>query len=155
MRVSVQYQFVGADGKRSHVRVFPGAGITDLSGWQGQALALAAALTGVSDAVLTQFVIEAREDEPISTPAEVTSDVARAGVLLYTNADNIFSLRLPSIRTVLAETDGRYAGRRISRASAGVSGLLEDLDSIPQPTLDPLGREASGSVFSIGAIVGI
>jgi hypothetical protein len=148
MPLFVDFSFVDNNGGKAKVRARFGGGFDAVA---SAATALATALEAISDARLVSFSVVSTFARAEAPPAQLTSNVMRVGLLFYRNGDDTASFYLPSIVAVLAETSGPYQGRRITRDSAGMLGLLESLDRLLDGALDPCGRPY-GSAFSVGAI---
>lgn len=147
VRPYIRFRFRDNNGGKAQMRVYPRD--TSEAGASAYALALASACATLSDAVLYEVTIiwPLAIPAPPATPPD--SDVRTAAVLFYRNATDVASVTLPAPRALLFETAGPYAGLRITRASAQLSGLLQTLDGLVQGLLDPLGRPY-GPVFSVG-----
>lgn len=150
MPFRADYTFVDNNGAKAQMRVWF-AGTFDQAA--SAANALAAVLSSISSAHILSLTVSQTTVTTGLPAAQPSSNVKRVGLLFYRNGDETSSFYLPSIAGLPADTSGPYVGRRITRGTLGVSGLLESVDGLLFGTIDPTGRPY-GSTFSVGIITG-
>lgn len=150
-RPYVVYHWRDNNDGRAEVRLYP-PDVSSYTAIASFALAMAVVLQAVSDARLVRFeVVHIFEVEGSPAPAP-ESDVRSYGLLFYRNGVNVSSILVPSVSELLTETDGPFAGVRITRSRLDVLGLLPAFDALVAGALDPLGRPY-GNSFSVGGRV--
>lgn len=126
----------------------------DIAGALQALLALVPFVAAVSDASVTHAEIVKEYSGPSSSPPAPGSDVKRATVLFYRNEDDTSSVLVPSVALVHFEATGPYSGKRVTRQSASLSGVLSSLDNLLAGALDDVGR-AYGTYFIVGGVTGL
>jgi hypothetical protein len=147
-RFVIVHRFVDNNDNTAECRLYTGPGASH-AGAVSMASALAPLLSAISDAHLFSFNVSERVTLAGTPPAALTSDVRRGAVLFYRNSDDTASLLVPSVPPVHFETTGPFSGKRITRKSAQLSGLLSALDMLASGALDGAGRPY-GDYFSVG-----
>lgn len=144
----VTFEWVDNSGKVSEHRLHAPAS-QEFGGVASQGLALANVMQAVSSARLRSLTISQVFATGGDAPPSPDSDARTYALLLYRNGSDTSSIVVPSPAGVLFEVVGPYAGRRITRESAALSGLLPTLDTLVQEFLDSVGRPY-GATFVVG-----
>lgn len=145
-----RYRFRDHSGKRAQARLWLPEG-TPAPDAESRANSLAGGLALVSTARIEEYTLCWLYEGPETSVAQPGSDCRRAAVLFYGNDTQLASILLPSPTELLAEGSGPYAGYRITRDSANVSGLLAVLEDMVVGFLDPTGRPLYPG-FRVGGI---
>lgn len=152
MALYAEFHFEDFKGKKAVTRISYGPS-ADIGAMLTSAVSIAPLLQAVSSARL--FLVALVSKEAVSPLAAIgpDADCERSGLLLYNNGTRTAGLAVPSIKLMLAEASGPYAGRRITRDSLRLRGMLEAVDTLPGNALDASGRAIDGP-FSLGCISG-
>lgn len=146
----LQYTFQDNNGKKGTTGLWlPATNFP--SEHEGAAISIAAPLAALSNAALVGARLSYPIDIPASNPPEISSNVYRRMVLVFTDGSNYGLLSIPSGNRLYTDLDGDYRSIRITRERLLLLGMLPALESALGDTYLQWG-EPFPSTYSVGAI---
>lgn len=152
MRPYIRLTFEDNGQKEAQLRVYPAD--TSEAGAGAYALALAAAIEAVSDAAIVKLELVWPMPGVGSQVPGPASDVRAYTLLFYREGSRVASIGVPSANALPYDDTGPYAGIRVTRNRAEVSGVLPQLQAIPALLVGPDGTSFP-QLFSVGGRVDI
>jgi hypothetical protein len=123
-----------------------------ISALEGFIDTMASHIKQLSDARIIQVKCIIEYDIDNGQEAEPTSDVTRKAVFYYSNGDIYEALYLPSPRSSIFESTGRFEGIRIDPTNESVQDYILALPAIPFG-LTTIEGETFPSTFVVGGLV--
>lgn len=108
----------------------------------------------ISNAVCSGYKViwEATIDEPVVAGPD--SDVNRCAWLFYRNEANIYeAIRIPSVKTILVEEQGPFAGVRLVDKDASGGGPLLAMEAVASILETPEGEPFPGELVTAGVML--
>lgn len=139
MPLTVNYLFRDIDGKEATVQVFMPEGLSTSEIDEWIAL-LASRMKAISDCVIVRATVKFSLPLPTPIPAQPGSSAYTRTLLFFKDNAHTSRLSLPGRVGLPYDTDGAYAGIRITRDNVELFSLQGSVDGIVQTAYDGLGR---------------